>query len=301
MSRIIVEIAGKSLSLSNLEKDLYPSYGFTKAQILEYYRRMARFILPHLQDRALTLKRYPEGVEQDFFFEKRCPVHRPAWVKTAEVRLEHKEQMTVCLVNDLETLMWVENLASLELHVPLARVGSPETPDAMVFDLDPGEPADILDCARVALILRDLLSPLGLAGYVKTSGQKGLHVYVPLNREETTFADTKKFSKAVAEIVQKNYPDLVTAKMAKEFRKGRVFINWEQNDSAKTMICVYSLRARKKPMVSFPLAWGELEHLAGPGDPERLQVIYSEAVSRAEKQGDLFREVLVKKQKLPHL
>ena len=301
MSRKIVEIAGKSLSLSNLEKDLYPSYGFTKAQILEYYRRMARFILPHLQDRALTLKRYPEGVEQDFFFEKRCPVHRPAWVKTAEVRLEHKEQMTVCLANDLSTLMWVENLASLELHVPLARVGSPETPDAMVFDLDPDEPADILDCARVALILRDLLSPLGLAGYVKTSGQKGLHVYVPLNREETTFADTKKFSKAVAEIMQKNYPDLVTAKMAKEYRQGKVFINWSQNDAASTMICVYSLRARKKPMVSFPLAWRELENLAGQGDPEKLQVIYSEAVSRAEKQGDLFREVLVKKQQLPHL
>jgi bifunctional non-homologous end joining protein LigD len=301
VSRKIVEIAGESLSLSNLEKDLYPSYGFTKAQILEYYRRMARFILPHLQDRALTLKRYPEGVDQDFFFEKRCPVHRPAWVKTAEVRLEHKEPMTVCLVNNLETLMWVENLASLELHVPLARVGSPETPDAMVFDLDPGESADILDCARVALILRDLLSPLGLAGYVKTSGQKGLHVYVPLNREETTFGDTKKFSKAVAEIMQKNYPDLVTARMAKEYRQGKVFINWSQNDAASTMICVYSLRARKKPMVSFPLAWRELERLAGQGDPERLQVIHSEAVTRAEKQGDLFREVLEERQKLPHL
>ena len=307
MSRKIVEIAGKSLSLSNLEKDLYPAYGFTKAQILEYYRRMARFILPHLQDRALTLKRYPEGVDQAFFFEKRCPVHHPAWVKTAEVRLEHKEPMTVCLVNDLSTLMWVENLASLELHVPLARVASPETPDAMVFDLDPGEPADMLDCARVALILRDLLSPLGLAGYVKTSGQKGLHVYVPLNREETTFADTKKFSKAVAEIMQKNYPDLVTAKMAKEYRQGRVFINWEQNDPAKTMVCVYSLRARKEPMVSFPLAWRELENFVAVGRESvahpalGLQVIHSEAVSRAEKHGDLFREVLETRQKLPHL
>jgi bifunctional non-homologous end joining protein LigD len=307
VSRKVVEIAGERLSLSNLEKDLYPSYGFTKAQILEYYRRMAKFILPHLQDRALTLKRYPEGVEQDFFFEKRCPVHRPAWVKTAEVHLEHREQMTVCLVNNLETLMWVENLASLELHVPLARVGSPETPDAMVFDLDPGEPADIRDCARVALILRDLLSPLGLAGYVKTSGQKGLHVYVPLNREETSFADTKKFSKAVAEIMQKNYPDLVTAKMAKESRQGRVFINWEQNDSAKTMICVYSLRARNKPMVSFPLAWRELENFVAVGRESLappalgLQVIHSEAVTRVEKQGDLFQEVLVKKQMLPHI
>ena len=301
MSRKVVEIAGRRLSLSNLEKDLYPSYGFTKAHILEYYRRMAEFILPHLKDRALTLKRYPEGVEKDFFFEKRCPSHRPAWVKTAEVRQDDGEQMTVCLVNDLETLIWVENLASLELHVPLARAGSPETPDSMVFDLDPGEPANILDCARVALILRDLLSRLRLTSYVKTSGQKGLHVYVPLNRKETTFEDTKKFSKAVAGIMQKNYPDLVTAKMAKEQRKGRVFINWSQNDASKTMICVYSLRAREKPFVSFPLAWGELEKLAGQGDPEKLQVMHSEAVRRVEKKGDLFREVLVKEQKLPHL
>jgi bifunctional non-homologous end joining protein LigD len=301
VSKKLVEIAGRKLSLSNLEKDLYPSYGFTKAQILEYYRRISEFILPHLKNRALTLKRYPEGVEQDFFFEKRCPVHRPAWTKTAEIRRDDGEMMTVCLVNDLSTLIWVENLASLELHVPLARAASPETPDSMVFDLDPGEPADILDCARVALILRDLLIPLGLTSYVKTSGQKGLHVYVPLNRAETTFEDTKKFSKAVAGTIEKNYPDLVTAKMAKEYRKGRVFINWEQNDSKKTMICVYSLRAREKPLVSFPLAWRELENLAGQDDPEKLQVIYSEAVNRAEKQGDLFQEVLVKKQQLPHL
>jgi bifunctional non-homologous end joining protein LigD len=301
VSRKVVEIAGRRLSLSNLEKDLYPAYGFTKAQILEYYRRMARFILPHLRDRALTFKRYPDGVDQDFFFEKRCPAHRPAWAKTAELRRDDGERLTVCLVNDLETLMWVENLASLELHVPLARAASPETPAALVFDLDPGEPANILDCARVALILRDLLSPLRLASYVKTSGQKGLHVYVPLNRPDTTFEDTKIFSKAVAEILQKNYPELVTAKMAKDYRKGKVFINWSQNDSALTMICVYSLRAREKPMVSFPLTWGELEKLTGQNDPEKLQVIYSEAVSRAEQHGDLFQEVLVKQQQLPHL
>jgi bifunctional non-homologous end joining protein LigD len=301
VSRKIVEIAGKKLSLSNLEKDLYPAYGFTKAHILEYYRRMARFILPHLQDRALTLKRYPEGVDQDFFFEKRCPSHRPAWVKTAEVRHGDEERLTFCLANDLSTLMWVENLASLELHVPLARASSPETPDAIVFDLDPGAPANILDCARVALILRNLLIPLRLTSYVKTSGQKGLHVFVPLNRPGTTFEATKKFSKAVAEIMDKNYPDLVTAKMAKESRQGRVFINWSQNDPAKTMICVYSLRAREKPFVSFPLAWRELETLAEQDDPEKLQVIHSEAVSRAEKQGDLFQEVLVKEQQLPHI
>jgi len=301
VSRTFVQMAGERLSLSNLEKDLYPSYGFTKAHILEYYRRIAPFILPHLKGRALTFKRYPEGVEKDFFFEKRCPSHRPTWVKTADILQEDGEQMTVCLINDLKTLIWAENLASLELHVPLARAGSPETPDSMVFDLDPGDQASIVECARVAQVLRDLLSRMGLASYVKTSGKKGLHVYVPLNRKETTFDDTKTFSKVVAEIMQKHYPDLVTAKMAKQYRKSKVFINWSQNDASKTMICVYSLRARGKPFVSFPLEWRELEKLAESGDPERLQVIHSEAVSRAEKKGDLFHEVLMKEQKLPHL
>ncbi len=301
MSRTFVEMTRGRLSLSNLEKDLYPSYGFTKAEILEYYRRIAPFILPHLKGRALTLKRYPEGVEKDYFFEKRCPSHRPAWVKTAEVPQDDGERMTVCLVNDLETLMWAENLASVELHVPLARASSPETPDSMVFDLDPGDQAGILECARVALVLRDLLSRMGLASYVKTSGKKGLHVYVPLNHGETTFEDTKTFSKAVAGIMQKHYPALVTAKMAKTERNAKVFINWSQNDGKKTMICVYSLRAREKPIVSFPLEWRELESAARPGGPETLQVTHSEGLSRAEKKGDLFREVLVKEQKLPHL
>jgi bifunctional non-homologous end joining protein LigD len=301
MSRTFLEMAGRRLPLTNLEKDLYPSYGFTKAQILKYYRGIAPFILPHLKDRALTLKRYPEGVEKDFFFEKRCPSHRPDWVKTAAVPQHDAEPMTFCVVNDLQTLLWAENLASLELHVPLARAGSPETPDSMVFDLDPGDGADILYCARVALILRDLLSHMGLASYGKTSGNKGLHVIVPLNRPETTFEDTKTFSKAVAGIMQKHYPDLVTAKMAKQERTGKVFINWSQNDASKTMICVYSLRAREKPFVSFPFEWRGLEYLAGLGDPKGLQVMHEEAVLRAEEKGDLFQEVLVKEQKLPHL
>jgi bifunctional non-homologous end joining protein LigD len=301
VSRIFVEVEGRRLSLSNLEKDLYPSHGFTKAQILEYYRRIARFILPHLKDRALTLKRYPEGVEGDFFFEKRCPSHRPTWVRTAEITQHEGERMTVCLVNDLRTLLWAENLASVELHVPLAKVNSSKRPDFMVFDLDPGDQAGIPECARVALILRDLLSRMGLESYAKTSGKKGLHVYVPLNRRETTFEDTKTFSKAVAGITQKHYPDLVTARMAKKERNARVFINWSQNDASKTMICVYSLRARSKPIVSFPLEWRDLEDSTGLGDPERLQVTHSEALKRVERKGDLFREVLVKEQKLPHV
>lgn len=301
MNRKIAEVAGRKLSLSNLEKDLYPSYGFTKAQVLEYYRRISKFILPHLKGRALTLKRYPDGVEGEFFFEKRCPSHRPSWVRTADVRQHDGEHMTVCLVSDLNTLMWVENLASLELHVPLARTDSPETPDSMVFDLDPGNGADVLDCARVALILRDLLSRSRLTGYVKTSGMKGLHLYVPLNNKETTFEHTKKFSKAVAEVLQRNYPNLVTIKMAKEQRRKKVFINWSQNDSAKTMVCVYSLRAREKPIVSFPLAWKDLETLGGRTHPDKLQVTYSEAVKKLEEKGDLFHELIVKKQKLPYL
>ncbi|HTZ17869.1 MAG TPA: non-homologous end-joining DNA ligase [Dissulfurispiraceae bacterium] len=301
MNKRFVEIDGRRLSLSNLEKDLYPAYGFTKAHILDYYRKMAGFILPHLKDRAATLKRFPEGVDREYFFEKRCPSHRPDWVKTVEIVKDNEERMTYCTVNDLGTLMWVENLASIELHVPLGWAASTETADSVVFDLDPGEQANVLHCARVALILRGLLAGLQLTSYLKTSGKKGLHLYVPLNRRETTFDDTKAFSKAVAEIMQKNYPELVTAKMAKELRTGRVFINWSQNDSSKTMICVYSLRAREKPYVSFPLEWKELEDLAELNDPEKLQVLHSEAISRAEKRGDLFREVLTKKQRLPHL
>jgi bifunctional non-homologous end joining protein LigD len=222
-------------------------------------------------------------------------------VKTAEISQDDGERMTFCLVDDLETLIWVENLASVELHVPLARANTPETPDSMIFDLDPGDRITILECGQVALILHDLLSRMGLTSYVKTSGKKGLHVYVPLNRRETTFEDTKTFSKAVAGILQKHYPDLVTARMSKQERDAKVFINWSQNSASKTMVCVYSLRAREKPIVSFPLEWRDLEHHDRFGGPERLQIIHSEALSRVEKKGDLFREVLVKEQKLPHL
>ncbi len=300
MSTKITEIAGRKLSLSNLEKDLYPSFGFTKAHVLEYYRLASKFILPHLSDRAVTLKRYPNGVQEKFFFEKRCPSHRPPWVKTAQIPQHDGEQMTVCLVNDLNTLMWVENLASLELHVPLARADSPETPNSVVFDLDPGEGAGILQCARVALILRDLLSEVKLTSFIKTSGMKGLHIYVPLNCKETTFEDTKKFSKSVAEVLQSNYPDLVTAKMAKEQRKKKVFINWSQNDHSKTTVCVYSLRASQKPAVSFPLSWKELENLNAQDNPEKFQVLPAEAISRLASIGDLFSGMITKKQRLPN-
>jgi bifunctional non-homologous end joining protein LigD len=301
MNRIFVDMAGRRLPLSNLDKDLYPSYGFTKAAILDYYRGIGPYILPHLKDRPLTLKRYPEGVDKDSFFEKRCPSHRPAWVQTAKVVHHDAEPMTMCLANDLETLLWAENLAALELHVPLARAGSPRTPDSMVFDLDPGEPAGLLECARVALIVRNLLSEMGLASQVKTSGKKGLHVFVPLNRPDATFEDTKTFSRTVAGSMQRHYPDLVTGKMAKAERKAKVFINWSQNDASKTMISVYSLRAREQPFVSFPLEWREVEEAVGQGNAERLQVTHADALTRVRVRGDLFREILEKEQKLPHV
>jgi bifunctional non-homologous end joining protein LigD len=299
--RQVAEVAGRPLSLSNLDKELYPAHGFTKARVLEYYRRISPFILPHLKGRALTLKRYPNGVQEEFFFEKRCPSHRPSWVATAELPRHDGSEMTVCLVNDLHTLIWAANLASLELHVPLARADSPDVPDAVVFDLDPGKGAGMVDCARVALILRELLLPLGIAGFVKSSGQKGLHVYVPLNRREATFDDTKKFSKAVAEVLQRNYPDSITTKMAKDERPGKIFINWSQNDASKTMVCVYSLRAREKPFTSFPLSWGELEDALKRGQGSGLLTLAPDALDRTAKEGDLFREVLTRKQKLPYL
>ena len=300
MSRKFVEVEGQRLSLSNLEKKLYPSCSFTKAHVLDYYRRIADRLIPHLRHRAVTLKRYPDGVEEEFFFEKHCPPH-PEWVQTAEIVLKGQKRLTACLINDQATLLWVVNLAALELHVPLAGAASPETPDAMVFDLDPGEPAEVLACAQVALILRELLSRLGLKACVKSSGRKGLHVYVPLNSAGATFVDTKGFSRTVALMLQKNYPELVTERMAKEERRGKVFINWSQNDAQKTMICAYSLRGGEKPTVSFPLGWEELEQLARERKPEGFWVSPETALERVEKDGDLFHEILAMKQRLPHM
>ncbi|HUI94088.1 MAG TPA: non-homologous end-joining DNA ligase [Chitinivibrionales bacterium] len=301
MNKSKITINNRELLLSNLGKDLYPSYGFSKERVLEYYTRIAPFMLPHLKNRAMTLKRYPDGVEKDFFFEKRCPAHRPPWIQTAEVPYGSKKTLTACVVNDLEALVWVENLASIELHVPLAKTSAPRVPDSVVFDLDPGEQANILDCARVALILKNLFDDLKLSSCVKTSGKKGLHVYVPLNSNGAGFDETKRFSKAIAVTLRKNYPDLVTVDIAKESRKNKVFINWAQNDASKTMVCVYSLRAEEMPKVSFPLGWKELGELEQKHDPEKLVVTAEEAIGRVEKLGDSFREILEIKQRLPYL
>jgi bifunctional non-homologous end joining protein LigD len=294
----VARVGGVEVALTNLDKEMYPSYGFRKAEVLDYYRRIAKFMLPHLRDRALTLKRYPDGTERPFFFEKRCPPARPSWVPIASVPAISGPSITACLVNDLRTLMWVGNLASIELHVPLARVRSPRTPDACVFDLDPGPGAGMAECCRVALIIRQMLGRLGLSCWAKTSGMKGLHVLVPLNREGITFERTRDFSKALAALVQRNQPELVTTLLAKPERKGRVFINWAQNSSSKTMVAVYSLRAREAPIVSCPVTWGEVESGA---EGRSLAVLYSEAIRRAGRNGDLFADVLARRQVLPSL
>ncbi|MGB7569353.1 MAG: non-homologous end-joining DNA ligase [Chitinivibrionales bacterium] len=296
----MVRINERELTLTNLDKDLYPSFGFTKAQVLEYYGAIAPFMLPFLKDRALTLKRYPQGVGRDFFFEKRCPRFRPDWLETAEVPYGDDKKINYCMANNVETLIWVANLASIELHVPLAKADFPNNPDSVVFDLDPGEGADALDCARVALMVKDLLSGLKLQSFVKTSGKKGLHVFAPVDPKTTKFGDTKKFSRAVAEIMQKNYPDLVTAKMNKDLRKKKIFINWSQNDASKTMVCVYSLRAMEAPSVSFPFFWKELDKAAKTHDPGAFRILASEAMTRAEKNGDFYKELLDMKQRLPN-
>jgi DNA polymerase LigD, polymerase domain len=296
----MVKINERELTLTNLDKDLYPSFGFTKARVLEYYGAIAPFMLPFLKDRALTLKRYPQGVDRNFFFEKRCPRFRPDWLETAEVPYGDDKKINYCMANNVETLIWVANLASIELHVPLAKADFPNNPDSVVFDLDPGEGADVLDCAIVALMVKDLLSGLKLQSFVKTSGKKGLHVFAPVDPKTTKFEDTKKFSRAVAEIMQKNYPDLVTAKMNKDLRKKKVFINWSQNDASKTMVCVYSLRAMDAPSVSFPFSWKELDKAAKTKDPGTFRVLASEAMTRAEKNGDFYKELLDIKQRLPN-
>ena len=291
----------KDIPLSNLKKVLYPAQDFTKLQVLEYYIRAAPFILPHLKERALTMKRYPDGVERDYFFEKRCPKYSPPWVKTAEVPYGDGKHMRVCLADDLQTLIWVENLASIELHVPQCRASSPLSPDSVVFDLDPGDGAGMLECAKTALILKEMLSGMKLESVVKTSGKKGLHAFVPINSKGYTFDDTKKFSRAIAVIMQKNHPALVTSKMDKVMRVKKIFINWAQNDATKTMAVAYSMRAGKTPSVSMPLSWKHLKKLAVQNDPEKFLFTPAQAVAAAEKTGDIFRPMLEKKQRLPAL
>jgi len=252
-----------------------------------------------LKDRPLTMKRYPNGVEGEFFYEKNCPSHRPKWVKTAKVWSEGNQRiMNYCLVNDLPTLVWAANLADLELHTSLSRKNNIERPTMMVFDLDPGAPADIVHCCQVGLWLSDLLGKMKLKSFAKTSGSKGLQVYVPLNTT-TTYDETKNLSRALAQHLEHQHADRVTSNMSKAVRKGKVFVDWSQNDEHKTTVCVYSLRAKEEPTVSTPLTWNEVENCLKKKRPDLLKFRSDQVLARVEKLGDLFEPVEKLKQKLP--
>jgi len=296
-AQLVVE--GRKLSVSNLDKILYPKVGFTKGQVIDYYIRVAPVLLPHLKDRPLTMKRYPDGVEGEFFYEKNCPEHRPKWVQTARVWSESNDRfMNYCLVQDLPTLAWAANLADLELHASLSRKNEIERPTMMVFDLDPGAPADIVQCCQVGLWLRDLLGQMKLKSFAKTSGSKGLQIYVPLNTA-VTYDQTKNLSLALAQYLEREHADLVTSNMSKAVRKGKVFVDWSQNDEHKTTICVYSLRAREEPTVSTPVAWNEVENCLKKKKADLLRFRSDQVLARVEKRGDLFEPVEELKQKLP--
>jgi bifunctional non-homologous end joining protein LigD len=292
-------VEGRALRVSNLDKVLYPRTGFTKGELIDWYARIGEVLLPHLRGRPLTLKRYPDGVEGGHFYEKRCPAHRPEWVRTAKVWSErHREEIDYCLVEDLPTLVWAANLADIELHTSLSLAAEMERPTALVFDLDPGAPADIVDCCQVAVWIRGMLEQLGLRSYAKTSGSKGMQLYVPLNTD-VTYEQTKPFARAVAETLEGKFGDRVVSRMTKSARGGKVLIDWSQNDPHKTTVCVYSLRAKERPTVSTPLEWEEVEAALEAEDAERLVFDHAVVLERVEEKGDLFAPLIGERQELP--
>jgi len=298
-NEVAVEVGGRQLTLSNLDKVLYPEAGFTKGQVIDYYTRIAPVLVPHLRGRPLTLKRYPNGVASQFFYEKNCPKHRPPWVATTPVYAGRKnELMDYCVADDLPILVWMANLAALELHPSLSQAPEIQRPTMMVFDLDPGPPAALLECCTVGLLLKGLLDGLGLQSIPKTSGSKGLQIYVPLN-VDVTYDDTKPFAHALARLLEAEHPSQVLSLMKKELRTGKVFIDWSQNDEHKTTIAIYSLRARSRPTVSTPLTWDEVAGAADRGDADALVFEAPAVLDRVAEHGDLFGPVLTLEQTLP--
>ncbi|MBI5309490.1 MAG: ATP-dependent DNA ligase [Actinobacteria bacterium] len=296
----IVTVERRTLVLKHLDKVHYPETSTTKAAVIDYYARIAPAMLPHLADRAVTLKRYPDGVEGESFFEKQCPSHRPAWMKTAP-RFAPSSGRTVeyCVIDDTASLVWLANIATLEFHVPLARRRSMQRARSMVFDLDPGPGADVIDCAEVALSLRERLAIDGLESLIKTSGSKGLQLYVPLNVPRLTFDRTKDYARAIAHELAARYSNMIVANMRRSLRDGRVLIDWSQNDDAKTTVCAYSLRGRRRPTVSTPLEWGEVERAQADDDAESLVFDFADVLDRVDRLGDLFARVNEQRQQLP--
>ena len=297
----IVEVAGRSLSLTNLDKVLYPATGFAKGQVVDYYVRIAPVLIPHLAGRPLTMKRYPGGVNEEYFFEKNAPKHRPDWVQTTPVWSDGNHRtMHYIMANDLPTLVWIANLASIELHPSLSLGSDISTPTMIVFDLDPGPPANIVQCCQVGLWVREIFEHFGLQSFAKTSGSKGMQIYVPLNTK-TSYDETKPFAHAIARLLEEQHPELVVSDMKKAVRTNKVFVDWSQNDQHKTTISVYSLRARERPTVSTPVKWEEVEQALKKKDANLLVFEAKDVLARVGKMGDLFGPVQKLKQKLPRL
>jgi bifunctional non-homologous end joining protein LigD len=288
-----VQIDGRTLSLSNLDKVLYPQAAFAKGHVIDYYTRVSPVLLPHLRDRPLTLKRYPNGVDAPHFYEKQCPSHAPDWVPTSRIG-----DINFCLANDLPTLVWLANLADLELHTSLALAAEYDSPTVIAFDLDPGPPATIVECAEVALELRLIFEHLRMQAFPKTSGSKGMQVYVPLNTP-TTYNVTRPFARGLAELLERRRGELVVSDMKKSLRGGKVFVDWSQNASFKTTVNVYSLRAMPQPTVSTPLRWEEVEAVTESRDPDDLVFTSADVLDRVAEHGDLFAPVAELRQSLP--
>ena len=297
-SEVEVAVGDRKLRLSNLEKILYPDVGFTKAQVIDYYVRIAPTMLPHIADRGITMRRYPDGVDAESFFNKRCPDWRPDWVEAVAGPGESSGPIQYCQLSETAGLAWAANLAALEIHSPMARSDDIESPTMVVYDLDPGEGTDIVDCAKVALILSDLLDQIGLAGWPKTSGSKGMQVYVPLNRPHS-HEHASSFARATGQLIERDLPDRVITSMSRSKRKGKVFIDWSQNSRHKTTIAPYSLRARSRPTVSTPIRWDEVSDTADAGDAELLVFTATDVLERVEDQGDLFVPTVTLEQELP--
>jgi bifunctional non-homologous end joining protein LigD len=290
-----LEVGGRQLTVSNLDKVLWPATGTTKGDMVDYYSRIARVLVPHLAGRAVTLKRYPDGVEKSFFFEKNCPSYKPPWMETVKMG-----DVNYCLVEERASVVFLANLAAIELHPTLAAKPDLGSPTCLVFDLDPGPPADVITCARVAFLVRDLLGRLGLECWAKTSGNKGLQLYAPLNNG-VLYERTTPFAKAVAQLLERRHGDLVLSYQLRTARAGKVLIDWSQNVASKTTVSVYSLRARREPTVSTPVSWDELDDALAVGEAERLSFEWATVLERVERHGDLMAEVLDRKQELPEL
>ena len=284
--RIEVELEGRALKLSNLDKVLWPKTGTTKRDLIDYVLRVSPVLLTHVRGRPLTLKRYPDGVDGIKFFEKRCPSHRPDWVETEPIWSDrHKEMVCYCVVRDTPTLVWLANLACIEMHVNLHVAGAFDRPTVMVFDLDPGPGTDIVECCQVAKLVRTTLKRAGMLCFPKTSGSKGLQVYVPLNSEDVTF--------------EQEAPELVVSRMTKSLREGKVLIDWSQNDPYKTTICAYSTRAKEEPTVSTPVTWAEVQRCVREDDASVLRFTTDDVLRRVSRRGDLFADVATVVQSLP--